>query len=79
MLKREGARNRQVEVLVAGAAVGVARQVPEVFRAGHAVLGFRVPRARDLERREVQELVGSVGPRERIADDVGAAEELARP
>ena len=72
----------EVEVSVAGACERVSSEASEVLRArnagGGAAVARRVERTGHTEGREVQKELWRVRARERIADEVGAREELAR-
>src|SRR5437868_12417904 len=66
----------EIEILEAGADIGVASYISEVLRSRNAVAA-RIERARHLEGREVQEIVGRRGAGERIANHVRTAKEFA--
>src|SRR5438093_4166482 len=82
LAERRRLEQRQIEICVPGTYQRVPAQASEVLRArsarGCAAVACRVQRARDLERRQVQEVVGRVRAGERIADEVRARKELPR-
>src|SRR6266404_5453708 len=79
--ERRRLEQRQVQIRIARTDQRVATQATKVLGARYArrraAVSVRVQRARDLERRQVQEIVRRVSSRVWVADAVGARAEFA--